>query len=1128
MYRGFVNKGIDAMRERVAQRKFAAVRMGQSEDHARSVMFRLGLVTLLGVLFVSFLPFDFRSISLDGAVTRFLNAPGIDPLRWYNDQWTGHAVAYGTVGFLLAAGLVRGSAAGWIIGAVVTVGLCLAAIFGAEIGQAFVVGRGVTGNDVAAGVVGCLLGTALWALAGQSLLRLGFDARAGGAGALWAGAALYTIAYGIFLIFPFDFALSSTAVSALLAEGKPFLGLDAGGQGGVRILTRAAFEIVAAAPIGFLVAHWRGRGALLRVIALSVAVGFGVEVVQFFVKTGQSTLLAAATRSLGVLVGWWLIDALRGLAARGLVNEGRSRFVVKMATLAALPFYGVLLIALDGWQKGAPIGFGAAVARLGDVNWLPFYYHYQGDEVSTMVSALSTVALYLPAGIAVWVLRGISVRRPIALTAAVAAILLSAAIEFGGLVFAGLRPDPTNIWLAGVGGAIGGAGGAAVWRWLMAVVMRKPEEAVTSEQPKTDLGLRHLAALFPAVAALLLVFGFPAANGWILAGLMAYAVLLWRQPSAWLVAVPAALPVLDFSVLSGRDFLDTFDALLLVTVAVLMIKRPPRWWDVKMTGGAPWLIAGLAFCYAVSVILGLMPLPPYDANFWTSPWGTPQTLKVAKGFFWALALYPFLARFLKNDPRTLLLLAYGMIAGLALTVGVVVWERFLFTGLLNVGSSGYRVVGAFTTMRTGGAHIDGYLVAALPFLAVLVMASGSRLTRLAAAILFAGGLYAVFATFSRGPYLATLVAAAVLGLGIWVASRGRKGGIVRFLALAVVGIGLLGSAAVPFLSGSFLAKRFETLAEDSGIRFAHWSEALSMMDDGIGATLFGMGPGRFPAIYRERNPEPAPMAYFTLGEDGDDSYLSLFAGRTIYVSQFVRVRPHTRYSLRFRARTWDERTKLTVPICEKWVTDSFECAWTTIPLGNTGGEWATFEKVIDTGAVAAPKGRSGWIGARPVKLTLYYPTTSTRLDVTDIRLIDPVGFNRVDNGDFSKGLDFWYFTVDDHLPWHIKNLFVGVWFDQGLVGLALFVALVGVVVVRLLGQILAGERYSAVLLASLSGFLVVGIIGSLFDAPRLTLLFYLTVFTGLLTGELMNRGPAARNSSFSGRRDHAGPAQDSA
>ncbi len=1115
------------MRKAYARRQFEAVRMGQSEEHARRALFRLGFLALAATLFGSFLPFDIRSISFGEALRIFANAPGIDPLTWYDDQWTGHAVAYGTVSFLLAAGLVRGNVSGWIAGAVITLAICLSAIFGAEILQAFVISRDVSANDVAAGVVGVLIGLSSWALFGRNLLALGFEAGAAGPRALRAGAALYTILYAIFMLFPFDFALSSSAVAHLVANGKAMLGPDAVHQSAVRILVRAAFEVVTAAPIGFLVAHWRGRGALLRVAALAVAIGFGTEICQFFVETGQSTLMGAVTRSVGVLFGWWLIDALRRLVARGVVNEGRSRLVVKIMTLLSLPFYVVLLVALDGWQKGAPIGLGTAIARLGEVNWLPFYYHYEGNEIFTLVSALSVIALYLPAGVAVWVLRGITVRRPVAWPAAILAAILAAAIEFGGLLFAGFRPDPSNIWLAAAGGAIGGAGGAAVWRWLMASLIRAP--ATETEMPGAgrgirDLGMRHLAALLLGAAALVFVFAFPEGNGWLLAALIAYAVLLWRQPSAWLVVVPAVLPVLDFSVLTGRDFVDSFDAVLLVTVAVLLVRRPPRWWDVKIHGAAPWLIGALAVSYLVSVLFGLFPLPPFDANFWTSPWASTQTLKVAKGFFWALALYPFLARFLKNDPRALLLLAYGIIAGLALTVAVVVWERFLFTGLFSVGASGYRVVGPFTTMRTGGAHIDGYLATALPFIAVMVMASRARIARVAAAILLVGGLYAVFVTFSRGPYLATLAAAAVLGIGIWVASRGREGGVVRFFALGVVGLGLAGAAAVPFLSGSFLAKRFETVTKDSEIRFTHWEEALSMMDKDVGGLLFGMGPGRFPAIYKERNPEPMPMATFALGQDGGQHYLRLVGGRTIYVSQFVRVRPHTSYSLRFRARTWTDNAKLTVPICEKWVTDSFDCAWSTLTLGNTGGAWRDFKKTINTGTVAAPKGRSGWIGARPVKLTLYNPGTAKAVDVTDIRLLDPEGQNRVDNGDFVHGMDFWYFTVDDHLPWHVKNLFVGVWFDQGLVGLVLFVALLGVVVARLLGQILKGERYSAVLLSSLTGFLVVGVIGSLFDVPRLTLLFYLLLFTTLIMGEMMS-GDRAR--SVNRGRDDAGAAEDS-
>lgn len=1126
------------MREQLTRRKFAAVRMNRDEMHLRRVLFLLGLVTIAGALFFSFLPFELRGVTVRDALDRFFGAPGIDPVRAANDQWVGHTLAYGVIAFLLGAALLRGGPLRQILGASIVVFICAALSVFAEIGQAFIVARGVAGNDVAAGIVGGIVGVTVWGLFGRDLMRLWIEAGSGdGDQALRAGAVLYAVAYGLFLLFPFDFALSWHGLADLARDGKPFLGLGAGEDVRARASMRLLFEVVAAAPVGFLMVHWVGPRALVRVVAVALAVGFGTEIIQYAIQSAQSTLPAAITRSAGVVAGWWLMGTLRGVVARHpdryadggrRFDQGRLRLVLKLLTLGMLPVYLLALVAVDGWGRGAPIGIGEAMDRLRTLHWLPFFYHRETDEVTALVNSLATIAMFIPAGLVVWVLRGISVRRPVGVVAAVFAIMLSALLEFGGLLFAGFRPDPTDLWLGGLGGAIGGAGGVALWRWLTTAFLtpggadRPTTEALTDRASSGDgsFAVRHFIALLIPLLVGLLILDFPAANGWILAALLAYGIFLWRHPVAWLVMVPALLPVLDLSSLTGRNFIDIFDMVLLVTVAVLLVRRPPRWWDMRMGGVTPWIMGLFVLAFGMSVLSGIFPLPPAGPDFWVSPWSQMQSLLVAKGLFWAVVLYPFLARFIKNDPGALLLLANGIAAGLALTVVVVLWERFLFPGLFTVNTS-YRVLGAFTTMRTGGAHIDSYLIMALPFLAVLVMASRDVKVRMLALCLLVGGLYAVFATFSRGPYVVVMGTAVVLALGLWVASRHRPGGIARLIVFGLLGLGIAGAATVPFVSGSFLADRFERLFTDRDIRMDHWAHTRAMMDENLATTLVGMGPGRFPAVYREQSLESLP--YFRLGEEGDDGYLSWPVGGNLFVQQFVRIRPHTGYRLTLRARAWNDNARLRIHLCEKWVTQSYDCIRAVVRIGDTDGEWQTFETRINTGTVGGAKGRSGWISARPVKLALSSPPRGERIDITSISLIDPMGPDRIDNGGFDRGLDFWYHSADNLLAWNIDNLFVSLLFDQGVLGLALFALLMGGVLARLVRQTFMGERFSAVLLAALLGLLVIGLIGSPFDAPRLSLMFYLLVFTALLTGELMRP---------SGHKDRAadvpGPAQDGA
>ena len=59
-------------------------------------------------------------------------------------------------------------------------------------------------------------------------------------------------------------------------------------------------------------------------------------------------------------------------------------------------------------------------------------------------------------------------------------------------------------------------------------------------------------------------------------------------------------------------------------------------------------------------------------------------------------------------------------------------------------------------------------------------------------------------------------------------------------------------------------------------------------------------------------------------------------------------------------------------------------------------------------------------------------------------------------------------------------------------------ALLALTLAALARQIAAGDRLAAVLLASLTGFLVTGMTVSTFDQPRLVLMFYILCLTIIL------------------------------
>ena len=78
-----------------------------------------------------------------------------------------------------------------------------------------------------------------------------------------------------------------------------------------------------------------------------------------------------------------------------------------------------------------------------------------------------------------------------------------------------------------------------------------------------------------------------------------------------------------------------------------------------------------------------------------------------------------------------------------------------------------------------------------------------------------------------------------------------------------------------------------------------------------------------------------------------------------------------------------------------------------------------------------------------------------------------------------------------------RNLALHVLFDQGIVGLGLFIVLVSGARSRL---VVAARRQpdASYVASALVGFLVVGIFDSLLDVPRVAFLFYLLLFVALI------------------------------
>lgn len=591
-------------------------------------------------------------------------------------------------------------------------------------------------------------------------------------------------------------------------------------------------------------------------------------------------------------------------------------------------------------------------------------------------------------------------------------------------------------------------------------------------------GLLFLA--FAGVA----IYSFPLWQGALLLGALAYMATLWLWPLAWLVVVPAALPLLDLAPWSGRFFFDEFDLLMLVTAATLFL-RGRRWPGLRPTPVWPLL----ALCGAstlISMLLGLGSLPAFDANAFSNYWSNYNSLRVAKGFLWGALIFVWLRLTRPESTKLANLLALGMGVGL-LGVGLVgLWERWLFAGFAD-DTQTYRIVSTFSSMHTGGGHIEAYLVAALPFLWLGMIRLWGFLLALPVMALT---VYVTIFTVARGGALAlgvVLLILAVASLRLAWRSGQRRQAALPIGVLSLLAVGLLTG-----ISGGYFQQRLAQSAEDWHIRLSHWNQSLSMMDATPMTQMFGMGLGSFPRVYLERGPADRQPATFGFVVEKDNLFLRLGSGDTLYYAQRVAVRAGEKYRLEMSARSRQEGARIETPVCEKQLLNSRHCTWIGFALPGDG-QWHRLSHDFSSGEVGVEDG----LQRPPVELFLYQPGKTGLVDVDNVRLLDANGTNLLGNGTFTQGGDYWFFKTHSHLPWHIKNVWVHTLFEQGWIGLLLLTGLAGFTLLRLSRAAWRGQRLAWACLASLLGLLTVGMFDSLLDTPRLTTLLAAFILLGV-------------------------------
>jgi hypothetical protein len=295
------------------------------------------------------------------------------------------------------------------------------------------------------------------------------------------------------------------------------------------------------------------------------------------------------------------------------------------------------------------------------------------------------------------------------------------------------------------------------------------------------------AALLPlacAVAGSTLALHYPL-SGFLATLLFALtAVAAWLRPDAWLVLLPALLPIMGFAPWTGWITFEELDLLVLAVAAGGYARRawrtpadPASRPNRTQSGSNAAALIGLTIAmFAASTLLAMARGFADAGGFsfgWFQGYREPMnSVRLAKPFFAALLLWPLWAAASRDDPeRASTQLSLGMMLGLLAVSVAALWERLAFTALLNF-SSDYRTTSLFWEMHVGGAAFDGFLALCMPFAVREMLVSKSKARWLLAAAVTALGAYACITTFSRGVYMAVPVGLAVM-IGLHVLQRRR-------------------------------------------------------------------------------------------------------------------------------------------------------------------------------------------------------------------------------------------------------------------------------------------------------------------------------------------------------------------
>ena len=270
---------------------------------------------------------------------------------------------------------------------------------------------------------------------------------------------------------------------------------------------------------------------------------------------------------------------------------------------------------------------------------------------------------------------------------------------------------------------------------------------------------------------------------------------------------------------------------------------------------------------------------------------------------------------------------------------------------------------------------------------------------------------------------------------------------------------------------------------------------------------FGQGVGRFAIeFYRQNVGREQPSAFQIV--DDETRYLKLTAARypagygdVIRFGQ--RISSTASYPLTFKALVHSSMSNghLVIEVCDKWLLYPSNCS--IVEIGGIGTTWAMRtvqipgQQRVDNIARLTP---------REFSLSTGNTNAAADIDITAIQLFDANQKELLDNGKFDDDFMHWSYTSDrQHLPWHAKNMWLNLYFEQGLCGSILYSLLLLSAVVCLANKAARGNREAPPFIAAIAGICAVGLFDSLLDFTPIACLVFILLWLSMMNARLSRR-----------------------